>query len=203
MNDAIAIAGGLLAIVSVTPYLIDIVKRRTKPNIVSWLTWTLLTGIATAAAFSAGEPRAALLTLGSTICSLMVVVLGVKYGIAKFSLFDVFCQIGALMGLFLWVIFDSPTIAIVASVTIDFIGVLPTLRHSWLKPGEETWQTFVIGVLAPILTIISLDAFSINSLLYPIYLVIANGTIALTVVSRRKILGISLSRHSVHETLHE
>lgn len=203
MRNALALIGALLATFSTLPYIIDIVKKRTKPNVVSWITWSLLTSIATAAAFAAGEPRTAVLMLGSTICTLAVVVLAFKYGKAEFSIFDGICQFGAVVGLILWLTFNSPTIAIVAAVTIDFIGMLPTLRHSWKKPGEETWQTFIIGVVAPIFTVIATESYTTASLLYPFYLVLANGAIVLTVIYRRKIFGISLSRHSVHETLHE
>ena len=147
MRDALTIVGALLATFSTVPYLIDIVRKRTKPNIVSWLTWTILTSIATAAAFAAHEPRSALLTLGATICCASVVVLGLKFGIAKFSKFDILCQVGAILGLIFWLVFDSPVIGIAVPVAIDFIGAMPTVRHGWLKPGEETWQTFLIGQL--------------------------------------------------------
>jgi hypothetical protein len=203
MRNLLALIGALLATISTLPYIIDIIKRRTKPNIVSWITWTMLTGIAMAAAFAAREPRTAILMLGSTVCTFAVVVLGLRYGIAKFSPFDGLCQLGAVVGLVLWLIFNSPSIAIIAAVTIDFIGMLPTLRHSWLEPQEETWQTFVIGIVAPLFTIVSLEAFNVASLLYPIYLVLANSAIVFAVIYRRKLLGISLARQGVRETLHQ
>lgn len=203
MKNYIAYMAAALAMVSVVPYLIDIVRRRTKPNVVSWSTWALLTGVAMVATFAAGEPRAGLLLLGSTICSVAVLLLGIKYGIAKLSIFDVLCWTSAMVGVILWQIFDSPAIAIVMSVAVDLIGMLPTLRHSWLEPKEETWQTFVIGSIAAILTIVSLEAYNINNLLYPVYLALANGAIACIVVMRRKQKGIPLSRHAVHETLQE
>ena len=202
-RDVAAILGGLLAAFSTIPYIIDIVKRRTKPNIVSWFTWTLLTGIALAASISAHETRTALLMAGSTVCTTAVVILGLKYGKAEFTKFDAFCQVSAILGIVAWQVFNSPSIAVVAAVVIDFLGTIPTLRHSWRKPGEETWQTFIIGVIAPLLTFMSLQTFNIVSLSYPVYLVLANASIVFIVVYRRSFLGISLARHGVHETLHE
>lgn len=203
MRNALAIIAAVIALFSTLPYIVDIIKGHTKPNIVSWLTWTMLTGIAMAAAFTAHQPRTGLLMLGSTACTAAVVLLGLKYGIAKYSKFDALCQIGALLGLMLWLVFNSPTIGIIVPVVIDFFAAMPTLRHSWMKPGEETWQTFMIGVVAASLTVASLTKYDIAGLLYPLYLIIANGLIVLVVVSRRKYLGLSLSGHSVHETLHE
>ena len=147
----------------------------------------MLTSIVTAAALAAGEPRNALLSLASTICTASVVILGIKFGIAKFSRFDMICQVSAVIGLLLWLLFNSPAIAIIASVTIDFIALLPTLRHSWLQPYEETWQTFLIGTLAPLFTIASLTAYSIESLLFPFYIFFANGSITLCILYRRNL----------------
>jgi hypothetical protein len=194
MKNALAIIGGLIAAFSTVPYLIDIVRRKSKPNIVTWTTWTLLTAIATAAAFASHEPRTAILTLGSTICTGAVVILGIKYGIAKMSLFDGLCQAGAIAGLILWLLFNSPTITIAFSLSIDFIVMLPTLRHAWNKPQEETWQTFFIGVVSSIFTLASLSRFTFASLAFPIYLMLANSLIVATIINRRKVKGLSLAR---------
>jgi hypothetical protein len=186
VHNALAAIGGIVAIVSVVPYVLDILRHKTRPNIVSWFTWTILTGIATAAAFAAHEPRTAILTLASTLCTGLVVVLGLRFGIAKFSLLDILCQIGAVVGLALWLIFNSPTIGIVVPVTIDFIAVLPTLHHAWLKPYEETWQTFFMATAAPVFTLVSLTTYTTASLLYPAYLLIANISITATILASRR-----------------
>ena len=62
MKTASLVLATVLTLISVLPYLRDIVKRVTKPNIVSWITWTLLTGIATAAEIAAHEYTAAIFT---------------------------------------------------------------------------------------------------------------------------------------------
>jgi hypothetical protein len=194
MKEFLAILAAILAAASTFQYLLDIVRRKTKPNIVSWLTWTILTTISGSAALAAHEPRTAMLLFGSTFCTLAVVILGIRYGVAKFSLFDIFCQAGAGLGLLFWLLFNSPTIGIVVPVAIDFVAMLPTLHHAWLKPGEETWQTFMIGIIAPILTILSLSHFNLNNLLFPVYLVLADMAIVAVVISQRRRLGIPLSR---------
>jgi hypothetical protein len=197
MKELIAVAGALVAAVSTIPYIIDTVKGRTKPNIVTWFTWTLLTLIAALAAFASHEPKSAYLLLANTFCTGLVVAVGLRYGTAKYSWFDGLCQLGTVAGLVLWLVFNSPTIGIVVPLTIDFIGTLPTLRHSWLKPAEETWQTFLIGVVAPLLTIVSLTRYNIASLLFPLYLFLANAAIVAVVITRRRQLGLSLARAEV------
>ena len=156
MREALAIIGAVIAALGTVPYLVDIVRGKTKPNIVTWLTWTMLTAISGAAALVAGEPKTAAFLFGNSLCTGLVVVLGLKYGTAKFSRFDVACQVSAVLGLVFWLVFNSPTIGIVVPLVVAFIGALPTVRHSWLKPAEETWQAFMVGVIAPMFTIASL-----------------------------------------------
>jgi hypothetical protein len=197
MKELSAILGALLAAVSTIPYLIDIVRHKTKPNIVTWLTWTMLTTIAGSAALVAGEPKTAIFLYGNSLCTGLVVILGLRYGTAKFSRFDIMCQLSAILGLVLWLIFNSPTVGIVVPLVIDFVGLLPTLRHSWQKPDEETWQSFLIGVAAPVFTLASLTQFDTASLLFPLYLFFANSALVVTIVYRRTVLGIGLRRSDV------
>jgi hypothetical protein len=194
MRELLAIIGAVIAALGTVPYLIDIIRGKTKPNIVTWLTWTMLTAISGAAALAAGEPKTAAFLFGNSLCTGAVVVLGLKYGTAKFSRFDIVCQVSAVLGLVFWLVFNSPTIGIVVPLAVDFIGGLPTIRHSWLKPAEETWQTFMVGVIAPMFTIASLTRFNIASLAFPLYLFIANTALVIIIITRRKQQGIPLSR---------
>lgn len=186
MKDFLAISGAVLITVSTIPYIVDIFRKKTRPNIVTWITWTLLTSIATAATFAAHEPLTALLTLGSALSTGFVVIAGLWHGFAKLTYFDVACQLGALVGLLLWFLFDSPTVAIVAAVTIDFIGFLPTLGHSWRLPGEETWQTFAWSTFAVALTLLGLSSYTLASLVYPVYLFVADGILVVVILTRRQ-----------------
>lgn len=188
MKNAIAAIAGILTIVAAIPYMRDIIRGKTKPNIVSWATWTMLLAIATAAAFAAHKNRTALLTVGDTIGTGLTLILGIKYGIAKFSWFDGACQVAAIIGVILWIIFNSPTVAIVAAMVIDGFASMPTIRHGYLNPEEETTITFGLVSIAAALTVLSLSEYSTDSLTFPIYLFVANAAIVIAVFlgTRRK-----------------
>ena len=174
MKNVFLILSVLITVGSVFPYIRDILKGTTKPNIVSWITWTLLTLVATIAELAAHEYRTALFTSAAVLETTIIVALGLKYGYAKYTRFDAVCQIGALSGFLLWWLFNSPAIAVLASVSIDFIGALPTIRHSWIKPGEETWPTYAMAGIGGLLAIFAFTAFNWTSLTYPIYIVLIN-----------------------------
>ncbi len=174
MKELFLILSVLVTVGSVIPYIRDILRGTTKPNIVSWITWTLLTGVATVAEFVAGEYTTALFTGAAVLETGIVVLLGLKYGYVKYTRFDVVCQVGALTGFVFWYLFNSPVAAVVASVTIDFIGALPTIKHSWISPGEETWSTYALAGLGGLLAIFALSSYNWISLPYAIYIVAIN-----------------------------
>jgi hypothetical protein len=149
------------------------------------LNWCLLTAIATAAAFSDKQYPSAVLTLASTISTALVVVLSLNYGDRRFERFDIFCEIGAALGVILWVVFDNPLVAVIATVSIDFIAALPTLRHSWLKAEEETPITFLLASLGSLLAFAAIHKPHVLGIIYPVYLVAMNFLIFLVISTRR------------------
>lgn len=195
--------GPLLASVGIVPYIYDVIKGRTKPNIVSWLTWTLLTGIGTAAIIAEGNFTSSLLPLTGTICTALIVALGFKYGFSKYSKFDMACQASAVFGIVLWLLLDSPMAALITVLIVDAIAAVPTLLHAWKAPQEETWETFSLSTIGSLLTLFAVGALAAIDILYPLYLTFANGTIAATIILRRKQKGISLKREGKIELLHE
>ena len=174
MKDIFLVVSGVLTIVSAVPYIRDILRRTTKPRIVTWFNWSLLTGIATAAAIADNQWPSAVITGTATITTMSIALLGLRYGDTKIEPFDVVCQLAAILGLVLWVITNDPLIAIVITAVVDFIAALPTLRHSWLKPYEETSMAFVLGGIGGIFAVLALDNPSVSGLIYPFYIVCAN-----------------------------
>lgn len=174
----------LVTVGSVLPYARDILKGTTKPNIVSWITWTLLTGIATGAEIAGHQYVTAIFTGAAVLETAIVVVLGLRHGYVKYTTFDVVCQISAIIGIILWQLFNSPAIGVVASVSIDFIGALPTIRHSWKNPGEETWPTYTLAGLGGALAIAAMSEYNWVSLPYAVYIVAINIFLSLIIINR-------------------
>ena len=184
MKNILLIVASVITVASVIPYLRGILTGTTKPNIASWITWTILTAIATIAEIAAHEYTTAIFTSSAVLETSLVVVLGLKYGYAKYSRFDVICQIGALSGFALWWLFNSPALAVIAAVTIDFIGALPTIRHSWLMPSEETWPTYALAGLGGLFAIFALTAYNWTSLTYAVYIVLINLVLSIILIGR-------------------
>jgi hypothetical protein len=180
------VIAAVLSVAAIVPYIRDVFQGKTKPNLVSWITWSLLTGIATAAEITGHQYVTAVFTGSTAAATFAVVLSGLKHGYVKYTSFDVICQIAAVVGLVLWLLFNSPTIGIVASVLIDFAGALPTFRHMWLKPREETLSTYVIEGVGGFFAIAALSKYTVVSLTYVIYIVVMSLTMAGLITIRRR-----------------
>jgi hypothetical protein len=181
IKNIFAVLGALIALLCTVPYIIDVLKRKTKPNIITWIVWTLLVGIGAAALFASHDYNAAWLLVGDTIATFAVVVVGIKYGTAVLDKIDIVFFIGAIVGMILWFVFNSPIIAIIATIGIDFIGTIPTVRHSFRHPEEETYITFALGIVATLFTLLSLSDYRFSAWIYPAYLLLSNGLLTVTI----------------------
>ena len=190
MNEAISVFGGLLAIGAMVPYIRDTLKGKTKPNVVSWFTWTLLTSIGAFAAFSEGAYTTAIFSAASALATLSIVILSFWYGVKRFTRFDVWCQIAALVGVVLWQLTSDASVAIAIVVIVDIIAALPTIRHSWLSPNAETWSTFAVSALGALVTLFTITQMSFAAFAYPIWLTFGNAGIAAVIVYRRRMVSL-------------
>jgi hypothetical protein len=180
------VLSAVFTLAATVPYIIDTAKGKTKPRIVSWFNWAMLTGIATAAAFADKQYPSAILTLSATIETALVVLLALRSGDRRFERFDIFCQIGAIAGLILWILFNSPLIALVATVSIDFIAGLPTWKHAWLRPYEETLSTYLLSGFGAVCALLAIKEHSVSGLIYPVFITFSAFIISFEIIYKRR-----------------
>lgn len=186
MVETLIVLSSILTFIGVFPYARDILRGKTKPRVVTWFVWSVLTGIAAIASYVDQQYPAAILAVVATAGTATIVVLGYKNGDRKFERIDFICLAGAGIGLILWWYFNSPAIAIIASITIDFIGAVPTLIHSWKKPHEETWIVFLLSFLGALCTVAVVTDWRVTAIAYPLYLTVINLVFTVLLVTRRR-----------------
>ena len=99
MRTLLSVLGSLIAVAGIVPYVIETIRGNTKPRMVTWLTWALLTGVAGAASLSAGQLGGAVFALLGTVATSAVVVAGLRFGDRSFTTLDLACLAGVLVGL--------------------------------------------------------------------------------------------------------
>jgi hypothetical protein len=97
----------------------------------------------------------------------------------------VICQTLAIVGIVVWQVTSQPLFAMIIVMSVNLTAALPTFRHAWSQPQQETWQTFAISVIASAIVLASIAQYNFISLAYPVYFFVCDGAIAIVVLMRR------------------
>lgn len=174
MKEILAILGGVIAIVGNIPYLIDVFKHRVQPHPYTWLVWTLVSGVTFFGQIAGGAGVGAIPTGCAEVFTLIIFLFSLKYGFKSIRKIDTYFLIFALLGIIPWLLTKDPTISVIIVVLIDLIAFIPTLRKTWAEPKTETPVLYSMNVVRHILTLFSLQAYNIATMLHSIAMIVVN-----------------------------
>ncbi len=187
----LGIISTLITFIGFAFYFKDILAHKTKPHAFSWFIWSILIGVAFFGQISDNAgPGAWSLGISAVLC-FGVFIFALKQGEKNIVKSDWISFIGALVSIILWLITKTPLFSVILVMIIDALAFYPTFRKSYFKPYSETLITYVLSVTKLVISLFALTNVSIITALYPLYLILANGSFAVMLVIRRKKLSIS------------
>lgn len=154
MKETLSVLAGLLYIIGFIPYIRAILRKETKPAKASWIIWASLNIIICAGMWAEHTVNGQI--LGAVIGALVVMALALRYGNPGWTKLDKLCLGGAVLGIALWQIFESPVLGMVTSLIVTFIGSIPTFVSAWTDPSREnklTWTLFWVSGVCAIIAI--------------------------------------------------
>jgi len=182
----LGLIAGCVSAIAFLPYLISILKGKTKPSIVTWWIWSVL-GILLFFSYKAGGATETLFVpFVYMLTPLATAILSLKYGNKGWSKFDLYCLIGAATSTVIWFISGSPTIALVLYLFIDLFGLMPTIRKTFYQPEQENSLAWLLMVVANFLNILAITKMKFSILIYPLYLLISGGIILILTLRKSK-----------------
>jgi len=185
-RTVIGLAAGTITLLSILPYIRDILRGLTRPNLVTWWLWTLNGGILSLAQYTAGASWTLAVVVAATIATAMVAVLAVPFGQRDYRLLDMVCLVMALAALGGWWWTKDPLTAIVLGIVAEIFAVSPTIAKTYRAPETETPSTFWLTAFATILSMIASTKFDLANLLFPIYFIVVNTLIAVMATRGRR-----------------
>lgn len=159
MNPAqIGALAGIIAFVSIVPYVVSIFRGRTKPERTSYLIWLIVDVVSIITYISAGATTTIWTGIVLTLTGLLVFILSIKYGIGGFSKFDLSCLVMALSGIFIWVTSKDALLALYFITFVNVIGYLPTIKKTYFLPKTENTLSWTLVASASVLNLFALTA---------------------------------------------
>ena len=127
--------------------------------------------------------------LSYVVGPLIIAVLSLRFGDGnRLSALDIGCFLGACISGILWVTFNSPMIGLIGSITVDLIGLLPTIVKSYREPEVESPNAWLIETTASTLNLLVISSwFSLlqKDWIYALYLFLVNSLITLLLWRKR------------------
>lgn len=176
------IISGFITLSGMAPYIVSILRKRTKPNIVTWWIWSGVGFLIAATYYDIGSRAALGLSIGSFIGNCFIALLALKYGVGGSSKTDRVCLLGATVTAVLWWLLPSAFIPHLLAILIDFFGWLPTLRKTLEDPSTENSTAWMLWTFAALFSFIALSGRNGIDAIYPMFIVITDGIILFLVL---------------------
>ncbi len=176
----------ILAFIGYVPYIRDTFLGKTKPHVISWFLWTIVSFLAFALQWSKGAGAGSYANFAMGVICLLIFILSLKNGSKQIKPVDIVSFILAGFSIYLWQIVSLPTLAITLVVLIDLFSFIPTFVKSWAKPREETLSTWLLSTLRQALILLSLGEINYVTVIFPLYAFTINSIFCGLLIYRRK-----------------
>lgn len=188
MDYKIIISSGavILTFVGYVPYIRDVLKKKTKPHVFTWLVFTLAGGVAYALQVVGGAGVGSWALLAAVIVCFIIFLLGLRIGDKDITRSDVIFLLLALISLLLWLVVRQPVWSVILATAVEILGFVPTIRKSWNAPYSETLFAYQIAFFRHGISIAALNQFNILTLLYPVAWTLSNLIFWIFIIVRRK-----------------
>lgn len=182
----IGVVAVILTFIGYFPYIRDILRKKTRPHVFSWLIWSVLIGIIYALQVSAGAGAGSWVTLSLMVIMVSIFFLSLEQGRKDIKKVDVILFLVALFALPLWLVLKQPVLSIILLSSIDMLGFVPTIRKSWADPYSETLSFYIITTFRHVLALFALSEYNVITYLSPVSWAVANALFTMMLIIRRK-----------------
>jgi hypothetical protein len=192
LNVSIILAclGVGISLYGIASYIKGILKDGTQPRMASWAAWLTANTVFTVVAFHEGAYLAAGINAISALTNAIVIILSIKQKVSARpgDVIDWSCLIASVLCVVVTVTMpQNKTLGALFAVMANIVATIPTLRHAWTKPHEETWQMFAANVFAggsSMMSIIIASGFDFTSVAGPLMMTIGNMSMVMITVGR-------------------
>jgi len=187
-TEFFGITAGLLSLVALIYYVNQIVSGKESPSRSAWWIFTLVGFMLLISYKASGATDTIWVPIFNVVGPLTVALLSIKYGKSwkekGWSRLDTICVLGAVASAIIWWLTDSPLVALLMNLGIDFLGIVPIVRDAWKRPTMSAaiyWGITYAGIL---LNLFAVSPWSFELAIYPLYMVITGGAIIAVFLSR-------------------
>jgi len=178
------IISSLLALFSAFLNIRAILLGKAKPHRTTFFIFVLINSLAFASLFAQHDTVAIYLAFFNAASLLIIFLLSLKYGMGGWAPLDIVCLLIALVGITIWKFTSIPMIALYSAIFADIVSLIPTFKKIYFHPKTEVWEFWFIGFLSALLNLLAVKSWDFNSILFPLFLTIANLVTVLLIIRK-------------------
>ena len=147
----LACLGAGISFFGVFQYFKGVLFNGTKPRMASWVAWFTANMVFSIVALQEGALLAVGINIAAALGNALIIGASMRRGVAlkPSDSTDWWCLGASLVCVVVVVLLpDSRALTAVFAIAANVIATIPTLRHAWTLPHEETWQLFAANGLA-------------------------------------------------------
>jgi hypothetical protein len=178
-----------VAVADTVPYVRDTLRGTTRPHRGTWFVWGILAIVVTLSQYSDGASWSVLVAAGQAGLTVGVFLLSIGRGEGGLGSVDAVMFAIAAVGVAGWAVAGEPVVATMCIIVADLVAATMMMPKTYRDPCSETLSTFVLASLSGALAVCAVGRVDAGLLLYPIYLCIVNGSIAVVIHTGRRFRG--------------
>jgi hypothetical protein len=187
-KETLGALAAFISLVGYSLYLVSVLRTRTKPHAISWLTWSALNGVSFSAQIVSHGGPGAWTTGAVCTATFLIFATALFCGERRITTSDWLSLGGAGVAGLLWMVTKGPLLSVILVTIIDAFGSFPTFRKSFRNPFEESPVAYIGGAVAFSLALLALQAYRAETVLFPSFIVLADGSLVIMLVVRRWML---------------
>jgi hypothetical protein len=166
---------GFVFLAGFFPYVVAILRGRTRPTRATWFIWTLLALITTGSLYAHGSLTG--LVIGAVVGDVVVTALSIRYGKPGWNTVDLLSLVGACAAGVLWLSFENPVLAVMVVVAVGLLGALPSWLSVWRAPERESLPAWSLFALASLLAVLAVPTWDFMHAAVPVGFFLNNAPI--------------------------
>ena len=176
----------LLAAPSYWLYIRSIFVGKTVPHMYSWLIWSLLAGIGFVGQVSGDAGPGSWNTGITAVACFAIFIVAAKKGERHLYVIDKILLLVAVAAIILRVLTSSNEIAVFMATIAALVGFALTIKKAYHKPSQENPTTFFINSTRNFISLFALNSISFLTFFYPFCMMLANASILIVIITRKK-----------------
>jgi len=163
----IGIASSIIFLIGDYPYFVNAAKGKIKPHRVTWGVSFLLNCIGFANQYASGAGNSLWLFAAAALATGAIFAASLFNGTGGYSKLDIFAIVTTMVGVLLWVVFDSPVLSIFSTLLVVEVALTPTILKAKKHPESETRIAWLLGSLSSFMATVSVGKLDWKLLILP------------------------------------